>query len=45
MAVVRGCRFPDELLYDVKHHVWYREAGQGVIKAGITTVGSHWRAK
>lgn len=39
MAVVRGCHFPDEFHYDVKHHVWYREAEQGVIKAGITTVG------
>ena len=39
MTTVRGCRFPDDLLYDVPRHVWYAEAGDGLVRAGITPVG------
>ena len=23
MITVRGCTFPDHLLYDVENHIWY----------------------
>lgn len=39
MPVVRGCTFPDDLFYDVEHHVWYADAGNGQMRAGITLVG------
>lgn len=38
MAVVRGCRFPDGLYYDVPHHTWYEPAGDGLIRVGMTPV-------
>jgi glycine cleavage system H protein len=38
MAVVRGCRFPDDLLYDVPHHTWYRPESSGVVRVGMTPV-------
>ncbi len=38
MAVVRGCRFPDDLLYDVPHHTWYLEESGGIVRVGMTTV-------
>lgn len=38
MAVVRGCQFPDDLLYDVPHHTWYREEADGVVRVGMTPV-------
>lgn len=39
MPVIRGCAFPDGLLYDVPRHVWYTEAADGLVRAGMTTVG------
>lgn len=39
MPTVRGCHFPDPLHYDVPHHVWYAEAGEGLVRAGMTVVG------
>jgi glycine cleavage system H protein len=39
VAVVRGCTFPEDLLYDVARHVWYAEAEGGLVRAGITPVG------
>lgn len=39
MARVRGCDFPDALHYDVPRHVWYAEAEDGLVRAGITPVG------
>lgn len=39
MAIVRGCHFPDELFYDVPHHVWYRREADGLVRLGITVVG------
>lgn len=40
MAEVRGCRMPDELLYDVDNHIWFRELGDGTVKLGMTTVAT-----
>lgn len=39
MTIVRGCNFPDELHYDVAHHVWYAPVENGLVRAGITVVG------
>ena len=39
MAIVRGCKFPDNLFYDVAHHVWYAPAEGGLVRAGMTQVG------
>ncbi|HUJ03945.1 MAG TPA: hypothetical protein VLW75_09930 [Rhizomicrobium sp.] len=38
MAIIRGCSFPDDLLYDVGRHVWYREEADGRVVIGITSV-------
>lgn len=38
MALVRGCSFPDDLLYDVPHHVWYKPDADGLVRAGMTPV-------
>src|SRR5689334_9056662 len=40
MASVRGCNLPDELLYDVENHIWYREMPDGNVKLGMTTVAT-----
>jgi glycine cleavage system H protein len=40
MANVRGCNLPDDLLYDVDNHIWYREVGDGTVKLGMTTVAT-----
>lgn len=39
MATVRGCNFPEGLHYDVPRHVWYADAGEGLVRLGITPVG------
>ena len=39
MPIVRGCNFPDNLLYDVRHHVWYMPAEEGLVRTGMTQVG------
>ena len=39
MTKVRGCDFPDHLLYAVPHHVWYLPVGDGLLRAGMTQVG------
>lgn len=38
--VVRGCRFPRELLYDVPNHMWYREIEGGLVRVGMTAVAA-----
>jgi glycine cleavage system H protein len=38
MPVVRGCQFPDELLYDVENHIWFQEVEDGNLKMGMTSV-------
>ncbi len=40
MATVRGCNMPDDLLYDVENHIWFREQGDGNVKLGMTTVAT-----
>ncbi len=40
MPNVRGCNLPDELLYDVENHIWYRETGDGNVKLGMTAVAT-----
>ncbi|MCD6043554.1 MAG: glycine cleavage H-protein [Burkholderiales bacterium] len=40
MANVRGCHLPDDLLYDVENHIWYREMPDGNVKIGMTSVAT-----
>ena len=40
MATVRGCNLPDDLLYDVQSHIWFREIGDGNVKVGMTAVAT-----
>ena len=40
MANVRGCNLPDDLLYDVENHIWYREEPDGNVKLGMTAVAT-----
>jgi glycine cleavage system H protein len=40
MANVRGCHLPDDLLYDVENHIWFREQDDGNVKLGMTTVAT-----
>ncbi len=40
MPTVRGCQLPDELLYDVDNHIWFKEQGDGTVKIGMTTVAT-----
>lgn len=40
MANVRGCDLPDDLLYDVDNHIWYREQPDGTVRLGMTTVAA-----
>jgi glycine cleavage system H protein len=40
MPTVRGCRLPDDLLYDVPRQLWYREEAGGLVRVGITSVAA-----
>lgn len=40
MPNVRGCHLPDDLLYDVENHIWFREQDDGNVKLGMTTVAT-----
>jgi len=40
MAEVRGCQLPDELLYDVDNHIWFKELDDGNVRLGMTTVAT-----
>lgn len=40
MANVRGCNLPDDLLYDVANHIWFKDAGDGNVRVGMTTVAT-----
>lgn len=40
MANVRGCNLPDDLLYDVPNHIWFRETGDGNVRVGMTAVAT-----
>ena len=40
MPDVRGCYLPDDLLYDVDNHIWFRELPDGNVQLGVTTVAT-----
>jgi glycine cleavage system H protein len=40
MPDVRGCSLPDDLLYDVQNHIWFKELGDGTVRLGMTTVAT-----
>ena len=40
MPEVRGCNLPDDLLYDVENHTWFKETGDGNVRIGMTTIAT-----
>jgi len=38
VVAVRGCMFPDNLLYDVPNHTWYSPDKDGLVRVGMTQV-------
>ena len=40
MPNVRGCHLPDDLLYDVENHIWFKETGDGKVRLGMTTIAT-----
>ena len=40
MATVKGCNLPDDLLYDVENHIWFKELGDGTVRVGMTAVAT-----
>ena len=40
MPDVRGCPLPDDLLYDVENHIWFKELDDGNVKLGMTSVAT-----
>lgn len=40
MADVRGCHFPDDLMYDVPNLIWYARLDDGTVRAGLTPVAT-----
>lgn len=38
MILVRGCAFPENLLYDVANHIWYERLENGDVRIGMTSV-------
>lgn len=45
MPSVRGCNLPDDLLYDVNNHIWFKEQGDGTVKIGMTAVATAMAGK
>ena len=45
MPNVKGCNLPDDLLYDVENHIWFKEIGDGTVKVGMTTVATAMAGK
>ena len=44
MALLRGCDFPDALLYHPDSHLWFAPAGDGTLKgSGRSIQGLHMR--
>jgi len=39
VAEIRGCEFPDDLMYDDELNVWFRDSGGGQFEAGLTAFG------
>ena len=40
MPEVRGCDLPEDLLYDVENHIWFKELGDGTVRVGMTAVAT-----
>ena len=40
MPIVRGCNLPDDLLYDVENHTWFKEVEDGNMRLGMTMVAT-----
>lgn len=40
MPTVRGCNLPDDLLYDVENHSWFKELDDGNVRFGMTSVAT-----
>lgn len=40
MPEVRGCHLPEDLLYDVENHTWFKETGDGNVRIGMTTIAT-----
>lgn len=40
MPTVKGCELPDELLYDVPNHIWFKELDDGNVRIGMTTIAT-----
>lgn len=40
MPDVRGCHLPDDLLYDVENHIWFKELDGGNLRLGMTVVAT-----
>jgi glycine cleavage system H protein len=45
MATVKGCNLPDDLLYDVENHIWFKELGDGNVRVGMTAVATAMAGK
>ena len=45
MATVRGCNLPDDLLYDVDNHIWFKELGDDTVRVGMTAVATAMAGK
>ena len=45
MPNVKGCNLPDDLLYDVENHIWFKELGDGTVRVGMTTVATAMAGK
>ena len=45
MATVKGCNLPDDLLYDVENHIWFKELGDGTVRVGMTAVATAMAGK
>lgn len=39
-GVVKGCRFPLRLYYDVPNHMWYEPLPEGLVRVGMTVVAA-----
>lgn len=40
MPDVRGCHLPDDLLYDVENHIWFKEVEDGNVRLGMTIIAT-----
>jgi glycine cleavage system H protein len=42
---VKGCNLPDDLLYDVGNHIWFKEIGDGNVRVGMTAIATAMAGK